>query len=186
MNLSLESGTLPLVILLVFPGIVSMQIYRLLMPAREMDWGNALTEGLFYSIVNLALTLPATLPLHFFKVYQTHPFWYSVVGLLVLLVCPIIWPWLLCKAFRSKRLMTGLQVPFPTAWDYFFDKRLPLFVLVHLNDGKLVGGYYGDDSYATSHPNEGDLYLQAVYKVDDEGSFLGSDRRNAWVVDPKR
>lgn len=172
MEATLESGTLPLLSLLVFPGIVSMQVYRLLMPAKGLDWGNALAEGMFYSTVNLALTLPVTLPLHYFKVYQSYPFLYAIVGLVVLLICPIVWPWLLCKAFHSKRLMVGLQVPFPTAWDYFFDKRLPLFVLIHLNGGQMIGGYYGGDSYATSHPNEGDLYLQAVYKVDHDGKFL--------------
>ena len=53
----------------------------------------------------------------------------------------------------------------------FFDKRTPLFILIHLNDGKMVGGYFGDDSYATSYPCEGDIYIQTVYKVDEDGRF---------------
>ena len=171
MEAALEAGVLPLLILLVFPGIVSMQVYRLLMPARDLDWGNAVMEGFFYSTINLALTLPLTFPIHYFKVYTQHPFLYAFCALLVLLVFPILWPWLLSKAFRCKKFTEGLQIPFPTAWDYFFDKRTPLFVLVHLCDGKMVGGFFGGDSYATSYPCEGDLYLQSVYKVNDEGKF---------------
>ena len=35
----------------------------------------------------------------------------------------------------------------------------------------MVGGYYGQNSYATSYPNNGDLYLETVYAVDDNGKF---------------
>jgi hypothetical protein len=52
-----------------------------------------------------------------------------------------------------------------------YDKRNPGFLLVHLNSGALLGGYYGSNSNAGSYPNDGDLYLEAVYSVDEEGHF---------------
>lgn len=42
---------------------------------------------------------------------------------------------------------------------------------IHLNNGKLLGGYWGGNSYAGSFPNDGDIYLEAVYSVDDAGHF---------------
>jgi len=39
-------------VVLVFPGLLSIQVYRLLMPAKPIDWSNALLEGLFYSLTN--------------------------------------------------------------------------------------------------------------------------------------
>ena len=59
-----------------------------------------------------------------------------------------------------------MQLPFPTAWDYYFDKRNPSWVLVHLKDGTLIGGLFGDDSYATSFPTDGDIYLEKVAKAE--------------------
>jgi hypothetical protein len=44
-------------------------------------------------------------------------------------------------------------------------------MLIHLTDGSVVGGYWGEQSYASSYPEQGDLYLSAVYKVDDSGQF---------------
>ena len=53
----------------------------------------------------------------------------------------------------------------------FFDKRKPIFILFHLKDGRMIGGYFGPDSYATAYPGEGDIYVQAVCKVNDDGTF---------------
>ena len=62
-------------------------------------------------------------------------------------------------------------VAIPTAWDFFFDRRVPVFVLVQLRNGSMLGGYYGFQSYATSFPTEGDIYLETVYEVDEDGKF---------------
>lgn len=167
----LDINSVRFFIVLIFPGLVSMRIYRLLMPARPVDWSNALVEGLFYSIINFALLLPLILFIHKDKFPSEHPILYYICGVVILLAAPILWPLILTKIFRSKLLTGRLQIPFPTSWDYFFDKREPIFVLVHLIDGKMVGGYFGTDSYATSFPNHGDIYLQAVFKVNDDGTF---------------
>jgi hypothetical protein len=71
----------------------------------------------------------------------------------------------------KSKVIKGLQLPYPTSWDYFFGKRDPVFVLIHLQDGKMIGGYFGLDSYVSAYPNEGDIYLQTVYKVNDDGTF---------------
>jgi uncharacterized protein DUF6338 len=35
----------------------------------------------------------------------------------------------------------------------------------------MLGGYWGGHSYAGSFPNDGDIYLEAVYTVDVSGKF---------------
>lgn len=96
---------------------------------------------------------------------------YSAAAILLLLVTPIIWPLVLISVFKSKPLANRIRIPYPTAWDFFFDQRETGFVLVHLTDGKLLGGYWGGNSYASSFPNDGDIYLEAVYSVDEFGRF---------------
>jgi len=43
--------------------------------------------------------------------------------------------------------------------------------LGQLCGGQLLGGYWGGNSYAGSFPNDGDIYLEAVYAVDESGLF---------------
>lgn len=157
----------------VCPGLVSMQVYRLLMPAKAIEWTTAIVEALFYSFVNFVLCFPILLGLSWkdFSFLHAHPIWFSLGVLIVLLVGPLLWPFLFVSAIRSKRLMKHLQLPYPTAWDAFFDRRQPCFLLVHLNDGSMVGGYFGDGSYASAFPNDGDLYINAVYQLDEDGRF---------------
>ena len=100
-----------------------------------------------------------------------HPVRYSGGAILLLFITPIVWPLILVAIFKSKRLARRIQIPYPTAWDFFFDQREPGFVLVHLSSGKLLGGYWGASSHAGSYPNDGDIYLEAVYTVDKSRVF---------------
>jgi uncharacterized protein DUF6338 len=171
MSAAFDPTTVALFLLAVFPGLVSTTIYRLIMPARALDWGNALMQGLFYSAVNFVLGLPFLYWLVFGHDPLRDAVRYSVAAILLLFITPIVWPLILVSIFKSKRLAKRIQIPYPTAWDFFFDQREPAFVLIHLNNGKLLGGYWGGNSYAGSFPNDGDIYLEAVYAVDEIGRF---------------
>jgi len=171
MSAALNVQTVALFLLVVFPGLVSTTIYRLIMPARVLDWGNALLQGLFYSAVNFVLGLPILYWLVVGYDPLGHPVRYSSAAILVLLVTPVVWPLALVSMFKSNRLAGRIQVPYPTAWDFLFNQCEPGFVLVHLSNEKLLGGYWGADSYAGTYPNEGDIYLEAVYAVDAAGKF---------------
>jgi hypothetical protein len=171
MSTTFDATSVGLFLLVVFPGLVSTTIYRLIMPARALDWGNALLQGLFYSAVNFVLGLPFLFWLTFGRDPLAHPVRYSVAAILLLFITPIVWPLILVSIFKSKRLAKRIQIPYPTAWDFFFDQREAGFVLVHLSGGQLLGGYWGGNSYAGSFPNDGDIYLEAVYAVDAAGLF---------------
>lgn len=137
MSTTLDATTVGLFMLVVFPGLVSTTIYRLIMPARALDWGNTLLQGLFYSAINFVLGLPFLYWLVFGYDPLAHPVRYSSAAILLLLVTPVVWPlvlvWIFKSIFKSKRLARRIQIPYPTAWDFFFDQREPGFVLVHLS-----------------------------------------------------
>jgi hypothetical protein len=72
--------TLGLLLLTVFPGAVSLTVYRLFMPARPLEWKDITVQGLFYSVINYALLLPL-LPFVLNAGNQdTHPRLYEVTG----------------------------------------------------------------------------------------------------------
>jgi len=172
--MTLDPKVVGLFLLMVLPGLISTTIYRLIMPARALEWGNAVIQGLFYSAVNFVLSLPLVLWLFVGYDPFEHQLRYSVAGILLLFILPVVWPLLLVMIFKSKRMAQRIQIPYPTAWDYFFDQRKPAYLLAHLNNGALIGGYWGGNSYAGSFPNDGDVYLEAVYSVDAAGKFGSS------------
>ncbi|MFL5383430.1 MAG: DUF6338 family protein [Longimicrobiaceae bacterium] len=171
MDAKLDFPTVGLFILVIFPGLISIRIYRLIMPARTVDWGHELLQALFYSTINLVLGLPILFALVFGYDPVEHPVRYCVAAFLLLLGTPLIWPVLIVTVFKSQRFARRIQIPYPTAWDFFFNRREPAFVLVHLNSGALLAGYWGPNSYAGTFPNDGDIYLEAVYGVDKDGAL---------------
>lgn len=156
---------------LAFPGLVSMQVYRAVLPARALDWKDGLVAALFYSVVNYALGFWALLYILDARRLDTAPwtYWFCLVWLFVLapILLPLAYRWLVTRT----PLRRWLLAPYPTAFDYFFGQKLPCFVIVTLKSGGRIGGYWGDRSYASSFPEQGDLYLSAAVALTPEGKF---------------
>ena len=146
-----------------------MHMYRLLRPAREIVWSEAVLQGFFYSGVNFAFLFP----LFYLLVSVENIGWFGLwlTILVVLFIGPVAWPYLLTLLFTSDFVANHLKIPYPSTWEYFFDQDKYFFLLIHLNDGGQIGGVWGDDSYSGSYPHEGDLYLQAVYEIKEDGTF---------------
>ena len=169
MALDLDLDTLGLIVVFVLPGFVSMQVYRLLMPAREFAWTEATLQAFFYSSVNFALLFPAIYSLA--PVAASGWFWNWFLVLLVVFVGPVVWPIVLVRLFRSDRIATWLKIPYPSTWDYFFDDGRHAFLLIHLNSGEVIGGLWSKQSRAGQYPRDGDLYLETLYETEEDGTF---------------
>ncbi|MEX0776398.1 MAG: DUF6338 family protein [Phycisphaeraceae bacterium] len=173
MDQLLDPKFYPVFVVMLFPGLISMRFYRVLMPARVMDWQESLVESLFYSTVNFALCLPLLAMLHVGERAGGHPVMQAMGWIFVLAIAPLIWPGIWTAVVRSKWFRHRLQIPYPTAWDGFFDRRRSVFVLIHLNSGTKIGGYFGPSSYAGSFPNDGDIYIEKVVRLCDNTHEFG-------------
>jgi hypothetical protein len=69
-----------------------------------------------------------------------------------------------------------------TAWDEFFLRRQPCWLIVHLKDGRRLGGFYGDKSFASLFPNSGHLYVQELWKLSPEGEFDSKIDRSQGIL----
>lgn len=167
----LNLSSISVFVIAVFPGLVSLHVYRLLMPARPVEWKDAVIQGLFYSVLNFFLLFPIAM----FAADTAHAatalirYW-AAMGT-TLFVGPIVWPFLLRGFFRRKWVRDRVNLPYPTAWDFFFETYQPAFMLVRLNNGRSIGGYFGPGSFAGSFPNDGDIYLESLYIMADDGAF---------------
>jgi hypothetical protein len=171
MEATASVDTIGFFLLAIFPGLVSLQVYRLLMPARPLAWQDVFVQALFYSCLNFALLSPLAFFIMKGSNLTDHPVGYWLVLIATLLAFPIAWPFVLRALLRWNWLKRRIQLPFPTPWDFFFYERKPVFALVHLKGGRLLGGYWGGRSYAGSFPNDGEIYLEAVYSLNDKGVF---------------
>lgn len=79
---------------------------------------------------------------------------------------------LLIGRIRQKGWMQTLlselnpNYPYPTAWDYWFSKSEPFWVIVTLTNGDKIYGKYGRESYAASYVSGHDLYLESIYSIE--------------------
>lgn len=98
--------------------------------------------------------------------------WLRVILYGVLMgVGPVLWP-ILLKVVATRKFQRIIINPIPRAWDYFFGLGQDRFMLIHLKDGSLVGGVYHVKSFASSYPAPEDIYLQEVWRVDEQGAFI--------------
>jgi hypothetical protein len=62
--------------------------------------------------------------------------------------------------------------PIPSAWDWAFERGYEnLYVAVTTKDGSTVYGRWGDESFASSSQSGGDIHIEEVYQVGDDGKW---------------
>lgn len=163
----LTDTSIGLFIMIVAPGFLSLKTWGLIHPTRHTSLADSLYEAIFYGVLNYFLVVHWLPPLMARISY--------VCGILAyifsLIVVPFLLPFLWKKILSLEVIKRKTINPIPKAWDVFFTRRLPCFMLVHLKNGQTIGGLYAYESAASSYPETEDLYLQEVWNIDSEGKF---------------
>lgn len=166
----LDPQTLELFLFFVVPGFVALKTYELVMPSENERLGDSLISLVAYSMVNLALMSPVMLLLS--GAWHDHPVRYYLGILAAVVVAPAAlalgWWWL--HGYLAGR--GWVLDPMPTAWDYFFSRKKTRWALIHLKSGEKFGGFFGRRSHASAFPTPESLYLEEVWRVNDEGQFV--------------
>ncbi|ALK07873.1 DUF6338 family protein [Blastochloris viridis] len=152
--------------LLALPGFISIQVWRLLVPATERNLKDIIPEALAFGLLNAAVGAPPVL------LFAATPGQAYGFAFLVLVVLPTLWPFAVRSALERLERANLILNRARTGWDAAFLRREPYFVIVHLKDGRRIGGYYGTDSYAGLHPCSGHLYLEQTWTLDASGRFV--------------
>lgn len=169
---ALSADTLSWFLVFFVPGFISIKVYGLLVPSDERNWSNSLLEAVSYSCINFAVLYVLIAAVSRPGYREAQPSWYYLAWFVLLFVAPTLWP-VLGRMVLTARLLRGKIVhPTPKAWDYYFGQGKPCWVLVHLKDGNLVGGLYGEESFASSYPKSEDIYLQETWRLGNHGEFV--------------
>lgn len=165
------------------PGFISAKVWSFLIASEVKKPSEFILETISYSCMNFALLWWLISFIGDSTSKENHIFLYYLSVFLVLIGFPVIWPFIL-RAVRTSSFLKGNTIhPIPKAWDYILGMGKPLFVLVHLKNGNMIGGLYGDRSFASSYPASEDIYLQEVWPVDNNGIFLDrvKDTAGLWI-----
>jgi hypothetical protein len=153
--------------LFALPGFISLQVWSLIVPTTGRPLKDAIPEALGFGILNAAVSAPLLL-----IAAPANPWTLYGVLVLSLVVLPAVWPFALRQALERLSAADVILKQAHSGWDAAFLRREPLFVIVHLKDGRLVGGYYGYQSFAGLHPCSGQLYLETLWTLDEQGRFI--------------
>jgi hypothetical protein len=105
-----------------------------------------------------------------------NPSFLAFAFIIIIFISPIIVGLILGYANQKQLLERGLSglgfktiTGFPSAWDYSFSRiEEPVWMLITLKDGSQIAGWFGKNSLASSESSERDIYLELVYKLEDD------------------
>jgi hypothetical protein len=170
-DLSLDK--LQIFVSVILPGIVVLKIYDLFCPPQKRDFGSSLLEAAAFGAVNFGLWLVPLLYINSEEFFKHHPFWYFVISLWCLVVFPAVFGYVFYLIRTAKWFCDWAGYPAKTAWDDFFKRKRQCYVLCLLKNGKRIGGYFGGESYATTYPDDPELFLEQVWRVDQNNCLSG-------------
>jgi Family of unknown function (DUF6338) len=170
-------GAVLVVVAFIIPGFIGNRILSYAHSRPEPSDGRIILEALTFSCFNYAI-------LSWLLVLAWSGHWYEDLELLaacafgVLFVSPVLLAlalaWLIdTKWGRRLRLSFGMAHPVPKAWDSFFRKGVPCWIVATMKDGRVIAGFYGSNSFASSFPAAEDLYLEKLCDLSPQGKIKG-------------
>ncbi len=173
-----------LVLFLVFfiPGFISIKVYDLLIPGERRDFSKSLLEAIGYSSLNFAALSWLIISIHSGNFDVDHKVWYLISLFLIMFVVPVLWPIIFLKFTSWGPLAKYIVHPIQKPWDYIFNKRESSWVIVHLKDGRKIGGKYHINSFSSSYPSEEQIYLEEVWKLDEKNKFIEPIERSKGII----
>jgi hypothetical protein len=158
------------------PGFIWSALLSMLLARRSRQADTRFLEFFTLSCINNALWF--WLFVYFFIVNfpARRPLLFSLSLFLALFVSPLVLGALsghfaqrdyLARFLRRFGFRTIHYIP--TAWDWHFGRLEMLWVRLTLKNGSAIYGYFGDQSFASSNPDERDIYLEKVFVPTNEG-----------------
>lgn len=172
-----------LFIFLFLPGFISVKIHNLMIANEKYDFSKNLFEIIGYSLINIILfSWLILLNIHYDWIYyKGYKFFISII--LILIIGPICWPIAISSILKSKLFKPHIISDSKSAWDFFFSKRSQGWIIVHLKDGRRIGGKFGKYSFASPYPCKESIYIQELWKLGEDNNFIEKiDRTNGMVI----
>jgi len=181
MNL-LTSNNILFFIIIFLPGFLSVKIHRLLIADEKYDFTKNLFEIVGYSLINFVLWSWLIAINKCYHWETSFPVGYYISIFIILIVGPLIWPFLLNEILEIKSIKRHVISSSKSAWDFYFTKRIPSWIIVHLKDGRKIGGRFSTESFASPYPCKETIYIQELWKLEDSKFIEVIPRTNGILI----
>jgi uncharacterized protein DUF6338 len=173
---------LTLFLVFVLPGFISIKVYDLMVPGERRDFSKSLLEAISYSTLNFGALFWLIALIRRDGFYGGHFILYSLSVAMIMVGIPACWPLLFLRLSTWRPIAKHLVHPIRKPWDYVFGKREPFWIIVHLQNGQRIGGWFGIESFASSDPADEQIYLEEAWILDEAGRFLSPVERSRGII----
>jgi len=157
------------------PGFLVAYFRSVFVTRREASLKDNILLFVLVSVLYAFVTAPLWLAL---RRIELAPFLQWLVWFVTLVAVPVATGVLLGLGVQNGWIVTALAriglrplSPYRTGWDWVFGQRKPFFVLVTMEDGSQVAGWFGYGSLAASDLSHHDLYIEKTYDLDEHGNW---------------
>jgi len=176
-------------VLFIVPGFIFHGVVGSFVPRKEEKIERLFLRYLLFGALNYALWFQLLNYTNTSDALKTQPWLAFLVWGAAVFVSPCILG-LIAGVIEQKditrRILQRMHLnPFhatPTAWDYKFSTTPAAWVQVWLKDGKVVRGLFNSRSFASSDPDERDLYIEQTCTVGQDGKWQLGPRNAAALV----
>ncbi len=175
-----------LIIGFIVPGLITFFIRsQFVITKKQTHTDNILSYVVFTSIY-YAIILPALPWIFALTGWATYLGWVGAIlggpALLGIALGLIAY----FQLFRKFFALSGVNPihAVPSSWDWRFGSinNRSVAVMVTLSDNTKIAGIWGGQSFASSDAGERDIYIEHMYSIQDDGSFLKPDRRQGVLI----
>ena len=171
----------------VLPGFLMTSIIDTLNPTQKKSEGVLLLKSILYSIIHCAVWSWAYKLI--FQLETTHPYFYWLVLITFTILAATVLA-LLIGVVKQKQLLRkallycNIYCPhsIPNSWDYALGKAEGSWVIGTLTDDSVIYGEYSTKSFASSDPDERDLFLEKTYIPDENGTWIEASRNEGIYI----
>lgn len=178
----LSIDKLALFILFVMPGFIALKTYSLLIPSYHKPSSEQLLDAVAYSCINYAILLWPIYSVESGGLRNSHPTGYAVFYMFVVLIAPVSMACLWVLLRKNDFFQDVFHHPKTRPWDYVFGQRRPFWVVVTLKSGRVVGGKYDSNSFASGLPSEENIYLEEAWEINSGGAFERPFNETAGII----
>jgi hypothetical protein len=188
----LDPGKFIWVIFFLLPGFVILKSKDLIFSSSDKDFSKKTIEIFLYSCLHFLLVF---YPIYYwifktdillsktdvlfktnillFKIGTISINFSYILILVIEIAIPFLYPHLFKLLFyKFKFVRNKIISPIGRPWEEFFSRREPVWVVIHLKEGKPIIGYFSDKSFASLSLGNEQIYLEKLCKLDKTGKIV--------------
>ena len=159
------------------PGFIINGIISAFNPTQKLSEGVLLLKCLLYSIIHCAVWSWLYKLIFIIEIKYPKTYWFVLVVATIIAATIIA---VIIGLIQQKQIIRKILSHFnlhishsvPNSWDYCFSKRGSSWVIVTLNDDKMIYGWFSINSFASSDSDERDIFIEKIYCVDKDKKWI--------------